>query len=153
MRFKEKMRANLYREHPGGITLLNMLDRQMKFLLRVGAGASTLFSLIALISPSSIALALGLPLDLDPGITLWGIRSSALILLILAGFMALAAAFFPERALRQSGSLMVIFALAAFILLLIAPASWGWGRILALTLSTLFFAFYLRALRARMRHR
>lgn len=125
----------------------------MKFLLRVGASASALFSLIALIAPATIAHALGVPLDLDPEITLWSIRLSALIALILAGFMALAAAFLPERALRQSGALMVLFAVGAFALLILAPAAWGWGRILGLILSALFTLFYLRALRARLRHR
>lgn len=125
----------------------------MRFLLRIGAGAGALLSLIALITPATVAKALGLPLDLDPAATLWGIRFSGLIALILAGFMALAAAFFPERALRQSGSLMVLFALAAFALLLVAPATWEWGRALLLALIAAFTAFYLRALRARLRHR
>lgn len=125
----------------------------MKFLLRIGASATALLSFIALITPASVATALGLPLDLDPVITLWGIRLSALIALILAGFMALAAAFFPERALRQSGSLMILFALAALALLLTAPATWGWGRIGGIILIVAFAGFYLRALRARLRHR
>jgi hypothetical protein len=130
-----------------------MLDRQIKFMLRIGASASALLAVITLMTPASVAIALGLPLGLDPAITLWGIRLSALVTLNLAAFMALAAAFFPERALRQSGTLMIIFSLATCILLLIAPAAWNWGRVLCLTLIAIFTAFYLRALRARRRHR
>ena len=86
-----------------------MLDRQMKLLLRIGAAIIALSAVIALASPSTLAKALALPLDLDPEIIIWNIRISGALLLPLAGFMALAAAFFPERALRQSGALMVAF--------------------------------------------
>lgn len=130
-----------------------MLDRQVKLLLRVGAVLIALVSLSALISPSLIANALGLPLDLDPEMILWSIRITAGVLVPLAGFMALAAAFFPERALRQSGALMLIFALLLSILLLIAPTPWAWGRVTSLVLSGVFIALYLKALRARLRHR
>lgn len=130
-----------------------MLDRQMKFLLRIGAGLIAIAALTALISPSTLASAMGLPLDLDPEKFLWTIRISAGILLPLAGFMALAAAFLPERALRQSGALMIFFALLLAALLFIAPMPWAWGRIGFILLALIFSLFYLKALRARLRHR
>lgn len=130
-----------------------MLDRQMKLLLRLGAGVIAALAVTALIAPSTVADVLGIPLDLDPQITLWNIRVCAATLLILAGFMALAAAFLPERGLRQSGALMVVFALLLSILLIIAPMAWRWGRILAIALAVAFIALYLKALRARRRHR
>lgn len=130
-----------------------MLDRQMKLLLRVGAVVIALASLVALIAPSSLAALLGLPLDLDPEMILWCMRITGGVLLPLAGFMALAAAFFPERALRQSGALMVFFALLLSLLLVLAPTPWTLGRIAFLALAALFMALYLKALRARLRHR
>ena len=130
-----------------------MLDRQMKLLLRFGAAFIAFIALLTLITPNTTANALGLPLDLDPTVTLWNVRVNAGILLALAGLMALAAAFFPERALRQCGALMVFFALLLAILLLIAPLPWRWGRIVAIAAALLAILFYLRALRARMRHR
>ncbi len=130
-----------------------MLDRQMKLFLRLGAGIICLCALVALVTPSTLANALGLPLDLDPEVTLWNIRVSGAILLPLAAFMALAAAFFPERALRQSGAIMVIFALILALLLATAPGPWRWGRILFIALGVLFMALYGKALRARLRHR
>ena len=96
-----------------------MLDRQMRLLLRIGAAIIGLSSLTALATPTALAGALELPLDLDPDVTLWNIRVSGAILLPLAAFMALAAAFFPERALRQSGAIMVCFALLLTVLLAI----------------------------------
>lgn len=130
-----------------------MLDRQIKLLLRIGAALIGVLSLLTLARPTTIANALGLPLDLDPAVTLWSLRISAAILIILASLMALAAAFFPERALRQSGALMVLFALLMALLLVIAPAPWRWGRITAIGVALLFILLYLKALRARMRHR
>lgn len=135
------------------ITLATVLDRQMKLLLRVGAGLIALFALIALLRPSAAATLLGLPLDLDPRITLWSLRLSALICLPLAGFMALAAAFLPERALRQSGAIMVAFALMSAVLMLFSPGGWSGGRIALLALGILSIVLYLKALRARLRHR
>ena len=130
-----------------------MLDRQVKLLLRIGATLGALTGLLTLVIPDVTANALGLPLDLDPTITLWNLRISAGILLILSGFMALAAAFFPERALRQSGAVMVLSALLLAILLIFAPIPWRWGRAVAIGVALLFILFYLKALRARMRHR
>lgn len=130
-----------------------MLDRQMKLLLRIGAVIIALSAFIALAIPRALAKALALPLDLDPEIIIWSIRVSGALLLPLAGFMALAAAFFPERALRQSGTLMVLFALILGGLLAIAPGPWSWGRILFLALGALFVVLYGKALRARLRHR
>jgi hypothetical protein len=130
-----------------------MLDRQMKLFLRLGAGIICLCALLALASPGTLANALGLPLDLDPDVTLWNIRVSGAILLPLAAFMALAAAFFPERALRQSGAIMVIFASILALLLATAPGPWRWGRIAFIVLGVLFIALYGKALRARLRHR
>lgn len=130
-----------------------MLDRQMKLFLRLGAGIISLCALVALVTPGTLANALGLPLDLDPEVTLWNIRVSGAILLPLAAFMALAAAFFPERALRQSGAIMVIFALMLALLLATAPGPWRWGRIVFIALGVLFIALYGKALRARLRHR
>jgi hypothetical protein len=130
-----------------------MLDRQMKLLLRIGAAIIALSAVVALASPSSLAKALGLPLDLDPEIIIWNIRVSGALLLPLAGFMALAAAFFPERALRQSGALMVAFVLLVGALLVVAPGPWSWGRALFIALGLLFVALYGKALRARLRHR
>ncbi len=135
------------------ITLLPMLDRQMQALLRIGAAIIALAAITALISPSTLAGALGLPLDLDAAKFLWVIRISAGLLLPLAGFMTLAAAFFPERALRQSGALMIAFALILAFLLVIAPTPWVWGRIACIALALLFTLLYLKALRARLRHR
>ena len=130
-----------------------MLDRQMKLLLRLGALIIVVVAVLTLLSPSLLARALGLPLDFDPEVTLWVLRVSAGLALPLAGLMALAAAFFPERALRQSGALMVIFAVALSLLLVIAPAPWGWARTVFLVVAIAFIALYLKALRARLRHR
>lgn len=130
-----------------------MLDRQMKLFLRLGAGIISLCALVALATPGTLANALGLPLDLDPEVTLWNIRVSGAILLPLAAFMALAAAFFPERALRQSGAIMVISTLILAFLLATAPGPWRWGRIASIALGVLFIALYGKALRARLRHR
>jgi len=135
------------------VTLNSMLDRQMKALLRVGAAIIVMAAITALIWPSTLASALGLPLDLDPEKFLWSVRISAGLLLPLAGFMALAAAFFPERALRQCGALMIAFALILALLLVIAPIPWAWGRIACIALALLFSLLYLKALRARLRHR
>lgn len=130
-----------------------MLDRQMKLLLRLGAAIVGISSLTALAIPTALADALGLPLDLDPDVTLWNIRVSGAILLPLAAFMALAAAFFPERALRQSGAIMVCFAFLLALLLALAPGPWSWGRIFFIALGALFIVLYAKALRARLRHR
>ena len=130
-----------------------MLDRQMRLLLRLGAGCIALLGLTGLIAPTLIANSVGLPLDLDPELTLWNTRVSAALLLSLAGFMALGAAFFPERALRQSGALMLGGIALLALLLAIAPTPWRWGRVLALALALVFILFYLKALRARLRHR
>lgn len=130
-----------------------VLDRQMKLLLRLGAGVVGALALLGLIAPTLLANFLGLPLDLDPEITLWNVRVSAGILIVLAGFMALAAAFFPERALRQSGALMILFALLLSVLLFLAPVPLAWGRVAFIVLALAFTAFYLKALRARLRHR
>jgi hypothetical protein len=130
-----------------------MLDRQMRLYLRLGAAFIAIAALLSLLAPSLLANALGLPLDLDPDVTLWSIRVSGAILLPLAGFMALAAAFFPERALRQSGALMLFFVLLVGALLVITPGPWRWGRGIFLTLGALFVALYIKALRSRLRHR
>ena len=130
-----------------------MLDRQMRLYLRLGAAFIAIAALLSLVAPSLLANALGLPLDLDPDVTLWSIRVSGAILLPLAGFMALAAAFFPERALRQSGALMLFFVLLVGALLVITPGPWRWGRGIFLTLGALFVALYIKALRSRLRHR
>lgn len=130
-----------------------MLDRQMRLLLRLGAGFIATLGLAGLFAPTLIANSVGIPLDLDPELTSWNTRVSAALLLSLAGFMALGAAFFPERALRQSGALMLgVIALLA-LLLAIAPTPWRWGRVFALALALVFIVFYLKALRARLRHR
>ncbi|NCA19312.1 MAG: hypothetical protein EBR76_06085, partial [Actinobacteria bacterium] len=68
-----------------------MLDRQMKLLLRVGAVAVALFSILTIVSPTIVANAFALPLDIDPAVTLWLLRATSGALLALAGFMALAA--------------------------------------------------------------
>lgn len=125
----------------------------MKLLLRLGAAVVGVLALLGFIAPTLLANFLGLPLDLDPQITLWSVRVSAAILISLAGFMALAAAFFPERALRQSGALMILFALLLSILLFLAPTPLAWGRVAFIALALAFTAFYLKALRARLRHR
>ncbi len=130
-----------------------MLDRQIRLMLRLGAGCIALLGLTGLIAPSVIAQSVGLPLDLDPQLILWSTRVSAALLLALAGLMALGAAFFPERALRQSGALMLGGITLLALLLVIAPASWRWGRVLALALALVFIVLYLKALRARLRHR
>jgi hypothetical protein len=130
-----------------------MLDRQMRLYLRLGAAFIAIAALLSLLAPSLLANALGLPLDLDPDVTLWSIRVSGAILLPLGGFMALAAAFFPERALRQSGALMLFFVLLVGALLVITPGPWRWGRGIFLTLGALFVALYIKALRSRLRHR
>ena len=130
-----------------------MLDRQMKLLLRIGAGCLALLGITGLIAPTIIANAIGLPLDIDPSLILWNTRIIAALLLSLAGFMALGAAFFPERALRQSGALMLGGITLLALLLAIAPTPWRWGRALALALALVFILFYLKALRARLRHR
>ena len=130
-----------------------MLDRQMKLLLRVGAVAVALFSILTIASPTTVANALALPLDIDPAVTLWLLRASSGALLALAGFMALAAAFLPERALRQAGAILIFLAAFSALLLLLAPTAWRWGRIGAITLSLAFILFALKALRARMRRR
>jgi hypothetical protein len=130
-----------------------MLDRQMKLLLRVGALLVALVSVVTLISPSSTANALGMPLDLDPTLTLWLLRTSAGALLTLGGFMALAAAFLPERALRQGGALVILLATFFGVMLIAAPSAWRWGRIGALLLCVAFIPFTIKALRARMRRR
>lgn len=130
-----------------------MLDRQMRLLLRLGAGCIALLGLTGLIAPTLIANSVGLPLDIDPQLTLWSTRISAALLVALAGFMALGAAFFPERALRQSGVLMLLGTSLLALLLAIAPTPWRWGRVLALVLALIFIVLYLKALRARLRHR
>ena len=130
-----------------------MLDRQMRLYLRLGAAFIAIAALLSLVAPSLLANALGLPLDLDPDVTLWSIRVSGAILLPLAGFMALAAAFFPERALRQSGALMLFFVLLVGALLVITPGPWRWGRGIFLILGALFVGLYIKALRSRLRHR
>ena len=130
-----------------------MLDRQMKFLLRVGAVAVALFSILTIVSPTIVANAFALPLDIDPAVTLWLLRASSGALLALAGFMALAAAFLPERALRQAGAILIFLAAFCALLLLLAPTSWRWGKIGAIALSLAFILFALKALRARMRRR
>lgn len=130
-----------------------MLDRLMRLYLRLGGAAIGMSAVVALLTPSLLATSLGLPLDLDPDVTLWSIRVSGAILLPLAGFMALAAAFFPERALRQSGALMLLFVLLVGALLAITPGEWRWGRGLFLALGALFLALYIKALRSRLRHR
>lgn len=130
-----------------------MLDRQMKLLLRVGAVAVALFSILTIASPATVANAFALPLDIDPAVTLWLLRASSGALLALAGFMALAAAFLPERALRQAGAILIFLASFSALLLLLAPTSWRWGRIGAITISLAFILFALKALRARMRRR
>lgn len=125
----------------------------MRLLLRIGAALIAAAGVLALVSPSTLASAIGLPLDLDPQIVTWNIRVSALCLAILAGFMALAAAFFPERALRQSGALMILFVCGMALLLIFSPGPWVFGRIAFIALAALFTAFYIKALRARLRHR
>ena len=135
------------------VTLAVMLDRQMKLLLRLGAGVIGLSALIALIKPNLAATFLGLPLDLDPALILWNIRVSAALSLPLSAFMALSAAFLPERALRQSGAVMVAFSLLIGVLMLFSPGSWSAGRIGVLAIGLIFIALYLKALRARLRHR
>lgn len=130
-----------------------MLDRQMRLLLRVGAALIALSALAALFLPQKLAELMKLPLDIDPQVTLWNIRISGGILLPLAGFMALGAAFLPERALRQSGGILVFCAGLLAILLAIAPSPWGWGRISFLALSLIIVAFAVKALRGRLRHR
>ena len=130
-----------------------MLDRQMKLLLRVGAVAVALFSILTIVSPTIVANAFALPLDIDPAVTLWLLRATSGALLALAGFMALAAAFLPERALRQAGAIMIFLAAFSALLLLLAPTSWRWGRIGAVALSFAYILFALKALRARMRRR
>ena len=130
-----------------------MLDRQMKLLLRVGAVAVALFSILTIASPATVANAFALPLDIDPAVPLWLLRASSGALLALAGFMALAAAFLPERALRQAGAILIFLASFSALLLLLAPTSWRWGRLGAVALSFAFILFALKALRARMRRR
>ena len=135
------------------VTLTVVLDRQMKLLLRLGAGPIALFAVIALVKPSLAAALLGLPLDLDPNVILWTIRMGAALCLPLSAFMALAAAFLPERALRQSGAVMMGFTLVICALMLISPGSWSVGRISLLVIGALFSVLYVKALRARLRHR
>ena len=130
-----------------------MLDRQMKLLLRVGAVAVALFSILTIVSPTTVANAFAVPLDIDPAVTLWLLRASSGALLALAGFMALAAAFLPERALRQAGAILIFLAAFSALLLVLAPTPWRWGRIGAIALSIAFILFALKALRARMRRR
>lgn len=125
----------------------------MKLLLRVGAVAVALFSILTIASPATVANAFALPLDIDPAVTLWLLRASSGALLALAGFMALAAAFLPERALRQAGAILIFLAAFSALLLVLAPTSWRWGRTGAITLSLVFILFALKALRARMRRR
>jgi hypothetical protein len=96
---------------------------------------------------------LGLPLDIDPHITLWNVRVSAGLLLPLSGFMALAAAFLPERALKQSAGIVLLFTALLIALLAIAPTPWGWGRGGFLLLAVIFLALTVKALRGRLRHR
>lgn len=142
-----------YRTGVKAVTLVGMLDRQMKLLLRVGAVSVAITAVIAITAPTLLASALGLPLDLDPEMVLWTLRISGAVLLPLAGFMALAAAFFPERALRQSGALMMLFLVVASLLLMVAPTEWVWGRVTFLVLAGLALPLYFKALRARLRHR
>ena len=130
-----------------------MLDHQMRLYLRLGAAFIAIAALLSLVAPSRLATSLGLPLDLDPVVTLWNIRVSGAILLPLAGFMALAAAFFPERALRQSGALMLFFLVLVGALLVMTPGPWRWGRGIFLILAALFLGLYIKALRSRLRHR
>lgn len=125
----------------------------MKLLLRVGAVAVALFSILTIASPATVANAFALPLDIDPAVTLWLLRASSGAFLALAGFMALAAAFLPERALRQAGAILIFLASFSALLLVLAPTSWRWGRIGAITISLAFILFALKALRARMRRR
>ncbi len=125
----------------------------MKLLLRVGAAAAAFFSILTIASPATVANAFALPLDIDPAVTLWLLRASSGALLALAGFMALAAAFLPERALRQAGAILIFLAAFAALLLVLAPTSWRWGRVGAIALSLAFILFALKALRARMRRR
>ena len=147
------MEISPYRTGVKAVTLVGMLDRQMKLLLRVGAVSVAITAVIAIAAPTLLASALGLPLDLDPEMVLWTLRISGAVLLPLAGFMALAAAFFPERALRQSGALMMLFLVVASLLLVVAPTEWVWGRVTFLVLAGLALPLYFKALRARLRHR
>lgn len=130
-----------------------MLDRQVRLLLRLGAAFLALSAMVSLILPSTMAQLLGLPLDIDPQFTLWNIRVSAGLLLPLAGFMALAAAFLPERALRQSGAIVAFFSALLALLMVLAPGPWGWGRIAFILIAALFTLLALKALRGRLRHR
>ena len=52
----------------------------MRLLLRLGAGCIALLGLTGLIAPTLIANSVGLPLDLDPALTLWNTRVSAALL-------------------------------------------------------------------------
>ena len=125
----------------------------MKLLLRSVAAILAALSLIALISPATLGTFLGMPLDLDPKVVLWSIRVGATCALVLAAFLALGAAFFPERALRQSGGVLFLFVLLTSILLIIAPVPWVTGRVVLLAVAAVVTLVTIRALRARLRNR